>query len=1524
MQRLYAIAVCEVFVITCWGKVMRSFVFDKWLSRGSKRCRSKTDISIALGLTFVCLSIASSQAMTGSIPTEYWKKTAAQTLGSSNRFLTFMSTDKPLYQSGERVFIRGVMLDSSSHQPKTGYGGNAYIQVLGPRGQAIASGQAQIHDSIWSYAWNISRDQAGGEYTIVVSYPFGGHAPAERKVDVRSYRAPRLKTQLIFARDGYGPGDVVTASLYAKRAEGGIPANAKVTIKPLVDGVPIEAGTSKLDSNGFCRISFGLPQHIERGDGTLALVVEDQGVVETTSKTIPILLQSVDLQMFPEGGEIVSGFKNRVYVQAFLPNGKPADLQASVIEEPIAGKRAVTGVAHKPNKRSGRKTVVAHNIVTSTNALAFFRTEHEGMGRFEFTPQANKKYFLQISKPSGIKKLYPLPAVKSNGAVLHSESDVIKKGQPLRIKIGNKSICRISVSKQDREIASRIIGANTGANGTSGELVPIEFPLPHDVDGVLTVTVWNEFDKPLAERLIFREPEKALNITVRSDKNTYAPGEKAQITVRTTDENGRPISAMVGMTVTDDSVLQMIEKRDQPPRLPVMVFLEPEVKDLADAQFYLNPAIPKSGLATDLLLGTQGWRRFAYLTTDEFIQQYGDKARRVLAISEQRNQAAQRFPISSPHRNRASFGSPLRTSIGAGTGAALGTAVGAISGGRTNGRGAWSGTAIGAGAGVTSQLKRKFDADIQPGARFKFAPNQYVNEPLNLPEEVGRVEGPRDVNMFQVEPTVIDERHYTTGRAERHQKTSPTLPEGAPIPDSDQTGQLAQLSSVDKYTYFPTARSADANNSMFAVRVFSHQARQNRSSTDRRDFSETLFWSPGTKTDARTGEATISFDLSDSISTFEVAADGFSSGGLIGAKKIEIKSLRPFYAEAKVPLEVTSGDQIILPLNLVNSTNSVLTAVGLKVDLPQAFKLLSPLKLPQQLSGGERARVLQPIQVGSADKVSHLRIEAKAGNNVDIVEREIEVRPAGFPVEKAFAGVLEPGKSAKITVNIEESMVPASLGTKAEIFPTPLANLTSALERLIQDPYGCFEQTSSTSYPLTMAQQYFKSHPDVDPKLISTSREKLEAGYKKLVSFWCPDRGYEWFGHNPGHEPLTAYGLMHFADMRKVAKIDEVMFTTTRAWLMKQKDGKGGFTRKAQSIHTWTADPDCSNAYIVWSLLETGEPASNLKSELDSLRSAATASQDSYVVALAANAFDLAGDKQFAKSLMKRLASLQKGDGSIDKVKNSVVGSSGQALELEGVALATLAWLRNDEFSANVQKSMRFLAESCKAGRYGSTQSTVMSLRAILAYDKKNAHPKAPGKIHVFADGKPVADVAFDEKTKESIKLPDLTEILSPGEHEIELKMEGGSAMPYAVAANYNRLTPESSKDCKLDLSVNLSQRQLIEGSSAEVIATITNKVDTVVPNPVAIIGLPGGFEPRHTQLKELVKGRKIDAYEVRGREVVLYWRGLDKNEKLSVPISVIAAVPGKFTGPASRSYLYYTDEHKKWTDGLKVEIAAR
>lgn len=52
-------------------------------------------------------------------------------------------------------------------------------------------------------------------------------------------------------------------------------------------------------------------------------------------------------------------------------------------------------------------------------------------------------------------------------------------------------------------------------------------------------------------------------------------------------------------------------------------------------------------------------------------------------------------------------------------------------------------------------------------------------------DEKQRTEGPREMNGVPIEPNLLDIKHYSSGRAERHQKTTPTLPDGAPVPDNE-------------------------------------------------------------------------------------------------------------------------------------------------------------------------------------------------------------------------------------------------------------------------------------------------------------------------------------------------------------------------------------------------------------------------------------------------------------------------------------------------------------------------------------------------------------------------------------------------------------------------------------------------------------------------------------------------------------------------------------------------------------------
>lgn len=85
-----------------------------------------------------------------------------------------------------------------------------------------------------------------------------------------------------------------------------------------------------------------------------------------------------------------------------------------------------------------------------------------------------------------------------------------------------------------------------------------------------------------------------------------------------------------------------------------------------------------------------------------------------------------------------------------------------------------------------------------------------------LPEEIGRVEAPRDMHIFQVEPTLIHERFYTSGQSERSQRLSTALPLGAPIPDRYTDAELQKEGvkpmSVETINTTPAVKPTDVPN----------------------------------------------------------------------------------------------------------------------------------------------------------------------------------------------------------------------------------------------------------------------------------------------------------------------------------------------------------------------------------------------------------------------------------------------------------------------------------------------------------------------------------------------------------------------------------------------------------------------------------------------------------------------------------------------------------------------------------------
>lgn len=1394
---------------------------------------------------------------------------------SVESYLIHVSTDKPIYRIGEKVFVRGVVLSANSHSPVPAIAGgnrNASFEIKGPRGDTVASGVSPVVDSVVGFTWQIPAGQPGGEYTVRISHP-SSDLPAERKFDIRAYRAPRLKSQIVFVRDGYGPGDTVSANLHVERAEGGIPAGAKVSVSARLDGAEIWTGATRVDSSGNAGANFKLPAAIARGEGALAMIVEDGGAVETATKTIPILLQTVDLAIYPEGGDLIAGLPNRVYIEGRTPAKKPADMAGVVVD------------------------AAGHQV-------AAFRTEHEGRGRFSFVPSRGKAYSLCITEPSGIKTVFPLPAVRESGVVISSASDITprRKDVVVRVAATQAGEYGVELSQRGKEISFKSI--TLGAN----EISTVAFTVPRAVDGVIVATVFDDQKKPIAERLVFRQPEHRLNVQITADHTDYVPGDKVSLRISTTDETGKPVEAMVGVTATDSSILEMIDKREQAPRLPVMVLLEHEVKDLADAHVYLDETNSKAPVAMDLLLGTQGWRRFAFAGSGALSGVVTD------------------------------FSSALIPGV---TIEARNTLTAVVARAVTNGNGKYTFALLPSGTYRVSASMPGFQAQMM-GVQIK--DRSPVRQDFRLPVAAA-------MQMVAVAADGIG----VGGRAGGPGAAPPPFA-APPRGQQGQQGQLARggvLSGV--LGGVMRAAKADDNilvndlqvnaeiappplekkqlavrinpGNIVTVREYAHALAPDWTEGSRTDFSETVYWNAGIKTDGRTGIATVSFNLSDSVTSFRVLADAFSPDGMLGAGTAHIESVQPFSIDPKIPLQVTSGDVIQLPVSIINGVNRELRDARLTPKGPDGIHFTMPGGDSIILGPKERSRRLVQLEVGREfSGLANLAFDANAGAYRDSVTRTLDVQSPGFPRETTTGGILERNGTRTFEFTIPEDAVRGSLSSSVTVYPSPLASMTDALQSLLQQPFGCFEQTSSTSYPMVMAQQYFLTHTGVDPAIIGKAKDLLEVSYKRLTGFESPTRGYEWFGGDPGHEALTAYGLMQFTDMAQVRSVDKDMLDRTRAWLLSRRDGKGEFSLSSKALDTFGRAPvETTDAYIVWALIESGEKPAGLTKEIAAVKASAQSTQDSYILALAANILHETGDSAGARELMDKLVKSQEPAGDVKGAVTSITRSGGDALAIETTALSVLAWMHEQAYAEHVEQGMRWIIQSNKIGRFGSTQSTVLALRSILAYDNAHARPKAPGRIVLTLDGKPVgAPVDFTADTKGALTFPEFTDDLGTGKHIVALKMENGSDMPFAAGIKYHSLLPESSDQSKIGIKVTLTDSRIQEGTVTEAAVSIANKSAEAIPSPVAIVGLPGGLEVRHDQLKELVRSGKIDAYEVIGREVVLYWRFLKANGNVELPLSLVAATPGSFTGPASRAYLYYTDEYKNWAPGVKVTVVPR
>ncbi|MEZ4360581.1 MAG: MG2 domain-containing protein [Kofleriaceae bacterium] len=1322
----------------------------------------------------------------------------------------YLMVDKPMYQPGETVWLRGDLRHAASLSLAPSWG---TLRLLDPRGGQVSQSSIALQGGVAAADLTLAQDAPGGEYTLELIT--GQGVVLKRPIIVASYEAPRLKKTLEMLRKAYGPGDTAAAAVEIHHTTGAPFANQPLTALVTLDDAELLRTPITTDSQGRATVRFDLPKTIARGDALLTILADDGGFTESIQKRVPIVLSSLRLSMFPEGGELITGLPGRVYVSAENRIGKPADIEGVVLDD-------------------------------QQREVATFASLRDGMGRFELTPRPGHTYQVAIRKPVGIAQRFDVPAAAARGCALTAVDDFA--GQLATVDVAATCTEAQTVYAVASLRGKRL--ASVAVDVEAGKPAVLALPTDKDAQGAVRVTLFAPAGAPsqpldpwaapmvatpIAERLIYRGLGQDLKIEISADKTSYTPRDKVALKIKASDLAGKPVAASLGVSVVDDTVLALAD--DKTASLRAHLYLEAELPatPIEDPNFYFSGK-PEAAAALDLLMGTKGYRRFEW-------------------------QAALAPP--PPPMPVATAAPQLE------------------------------------GVALDAQEDAPLE-DPRELAPRKPAPRRQAAKPRAPKPAVA-------APMAKAKARDVQKRELANGELARGNKNW----RGA-------GGRARAVAAIEEERGF-----ADLDQALAVARVFPIPDYQPGYQGARTDFRETIFWAPDVRT-AADGTATVTFPTSDAVTSFRVVAEGASLGGLPGRGEALIKNELPLSLDTKLPLEVAAGDHLELPVALTNKTTRPLTA-SLDAKFGAAFRLSNAPKGTITLAAGEKKTVIFPLDVvglGRDARDGDLAIAVSTGGLKDSVEKTVKVVPLGFPIELAASGTAKRG--AQRHVFDASGAMPGTLVAQVTLYPSPLAAMTRGTEAILREPGGCFEQTSSSNYPNVMAMQYMATG-DVDPKIVQRATELMGRGYKILAGYETKEKGYEWFGQNPGHEALTAYGLMEFEDMATVHdEVDRKMIERTAAWLLGRRDGKGGFLRSSQALDSFgRANPTTTDGYIVWALTESGRK--DLRKELEVQATVGLGSADPYHVALAANSLLNTEPQGRGPAIAKRLAAMQSPAGNFPGAKETITMSGGESLEIETTSLALLALMKasgEGEYEAPIRNAVTWLNSKRDGyGAFGSTQGTVLALKALTRYADYSRRTSASGVAIVRINGKEVKRVAFDKGARDALEFGDLASAMAAGKNTIEVELEGEATMPYSISVAFRSARPASSAQAKVDVVTQLGKAKVALGEGVRLHAEIVNKTKDGIPMTLARIGTPAGLSFQTWQLKELKDKGVIDFYETGAREVVVYLRAMAPGARKQLELDLLATLPGTYVAPASSAYLYYTDEDKSWAAPTTVEV---
>jgi hypothetical protein len=499
---------------------------------------------------------------------------------SSNSYLAekiYLQLDGKVYTTDKTIWFKSIVTSADDHAP-TKLSGVLYVELIGPDEKIIEKKLIKLENGIGDGFFELNKNYSEGLYLI------RAYTEWDKNFDSDFFFKEYIQVFAPSAKVKPEPISNVTL-VEEKNNERKLIAyfdpllidsihKKELTLFMTLDNKKDSFLINKNKDNKY-KFEYSIPDESQY----VTLQIQTKNLFRY-SKTIALNEDRLDLQFFPESGELVNGIQCKVGFKALDYNGKGKRVEGQIV--------------------NGKGEIVS-----------LFKSNQLGMGSFILTNvDINTTYTASLKSQSvqGISHTYPLPTVAPLGNILA----ISKSGNDIHMSA-------LSNYLKDDTIYIRVSCRGLVYYDIKGRmkegLLKFSWPANSLPEGIIAFSMMDRPNHPVAERLYFNErEEKRIKIAISTDKESYTQRELTTLKIETTKNYHETVNASLSLLVLNKEQMGQIQSQRQ--NILSYFLLSSDLRgEIENPGFYFRKDSDKFN-DLDALMLTQGWRKYLYTKPD--------------------------------------------------------------------------------------------------------------------------------------------------------------------------------------------------------------------------------------------------------------------------------------------------------------------------------------------------------------------------------------------------------------------------------------------------------------------------------------------------------------------------------------------------------------------------------------------------------------------------------------------------------------------------------------------------------------------------------------------------------------------------------------------------------------------------------------------------------------------------------------------------------------------------------------------